>query len=193
MGNADGMSRRGNDSDFYSTPPMCVHEIAKKFLVFDEANGDYVTILDPCCGTGVIGNVLRQYSTDGTIIVEEDILNGQNFLERKEDREFWFVVMNPPYSKKNEFILKAMKVAYTVVCILPLNVINYNSFQKNFLDIPEYIGRYVMRPKFFMAKNYNGQLPRRGGISSYAWFMWDKNNNTDRSWEKYIDLEPYFN
>lgn len=33
MGNADGMSRRGNDSDYYLTPPMCIDAFLNEYTL----------------------------------------------------------------------------------------------------------------------------------------------------------------
>lgn len=187
MGNADGMSRRGNKSDYYLTPPMCIHALLENHAIDKNAR-----ILDPCCGAGIIGSVLRDHGYHN--IVEEDILSGNDFLKKNYDDCFDLVISNPPYSLKNQFIKKGLLEAKEVIYILPANVINYNEFQENFLDVPWYKGRYLMRPKFFMADNYNNNLPRRGGISSYAWFIWDTNNGlSGKSWERYISLEKYFN
>lgn len=54
----------------------------------------------------------------------------------------------------------------------------------------QYVDRFLMTPKFFMTKEET-ENPKRGGISSYAWFHWGY-KNVDYSVERYINLEDYF-
>lgn len=189
MGNADAMSRRGNKSDYYITPWQCVQALIDKTDIPKDS-----IILDPCAGTGVIGKVLKRNGYCN--ILEEDIIEGNDFLQREEESVFDYIIANPPYSIKNAFIDKAIKIAHNVIMILPANVINYNEFQEKYLDIPNYMGRLLMRPKFFMEEEER-EIPKLGGVSSYAWFWWFEQvpftvdlDNISR--ESYIDLKPYF-
>jgi len=189
MGNADGMSRRGNKSDYYVTPWQCVQALIDSYFPFTMDRS--ISIFDPACGDKVIGNVFRGNGFNN--IVEEDLLLGQDFLERNEEEKFDFVITNPPYSIKNKFIEKALKISKATIFILPANVINYNEFQEKYLDIKEYFGRVLMRPKFFM-DDKKQNIPKLGGISAYAWFMWSNLEDlySVYSIEKYVDLREYF-
>lgn len=177
------MSRRGNKSDYYTTPWQCIQALIDKINLPKDN-----TILDPCCGKNkVIGNILKKNGYEN--IVEKDILYGNDFFT--EYKLYHTIIANPPYSIKNEFINKALKTANIVYMILPANVINYNEFQEKYLDTPTYVGRYLMRPKFFMDEEEK-ERPRLGGVSAYAWFVWSMNSTTYESWEKYIDLREYW-
>lgn len=182
---ADGHSRRGNKSDFYITPFPCVRAL------LDNTTINYgEVILDPCCGTGVIGRVLAEMKYVN--VVEYDISTGSDFL--KEVRRPGTIIANPPYSLKNEFIEHALSlVRNRVYMILPMSVVSYNEFHSRFLANEHYWGRYLMTPKFFMTDEET-ENPRRGGISAYAWFMWCRDPRPEEySFEKYIDLRKYFN
>ena len=180
---ANASSRRSNKSDFYITPFPCIRALLDKIEL-----SPYARILDPCSGTGVIGKVLREY---GFVNYKEyDIVEGRSFYE--ESGMYDVIIANPPYSEKNKFIDKALTVAKDVYMILPMNVVNYNIFHRNYLNWNEYQGRYLMAPKFFMTQDET-ENPKRGGISSYAWFHWSKkNNNNNCSYECYMELEKYF-
>lgn len=188
MGNADAHSRRGGTGDDFKTPKPCVRALLDNMVIPKKA-----TILDPCCGSRAIGNVLREYGYEH--IKEYDLHTGSDCRAdfHEEIFSFDYILMNSPYSDKTRFMFKAFTVATTIICIFPQNVTNYNAFQALFLDMPYYRGRYLMRPKFFMTEE-DTEDPVRGGVSAYAWFVW---KTTPRrigvdTWERYIDLGDYF-
>ena len=184
MGNADGMSRRGNESDDYKTPGPCVRALLDNIKIPKNAS-----ILDPCSGNGIIGRILREYGFNN--ITEYDIKNGTNF--HSETGSYDYIIMNSPYSDKKNFMFKAFTVAKGIFCILPQNVTNYNEFQSLFQDMPFFRGKYLMRPKFFMTAEET-ESPERGGVSAYSWFEWQTiaKEKDIHSYEKYINLNNYF-
>ena len=76
-------SRRGNESDDYKTPPMCIHGLIERVKISKEAR-----ILDPCSGSGVFGKVFRHHGY--TKITEYD--KETDFMQ--ETRKFDYVIMN---------------------------------------------------------------------------------------------------
>ena len=179
MGNAEGQSRRGNKSDFYITPRPLIRALVNNLAL------DGRSILDPCCGTGEIGNILEanRYEYE-----EGDISSGYDFY--KETRNFDVIICNPPYSHKNTFLEKSFTVARDVYAILPINVCNYNDFHKHFLDREGFCSKTVLTPKCFMAQDAT-EHPKRGGISAYAWFHWSDTWGRDYSIEYYDDWTRY--
>lgn len=185
MGVADGMSRRGNKSDYYVTPfPIT------RGLLANIGNLSGKTILDPCSGSGAIGKVLREY---GYKYRHVDITTGNDFLEEKNHYDI--IIANPPYSIKYKFIDHALKIADMVYMIFPLGVSSYNIVFKEYLNVPNFLGKYLTSPKFFMTQN-ECENPIRGGCNAYAWYVWSGvNSNVKRknnqSFEKYYNWTDY--
>lgn len=172
--------------DFYQTPTpavKCLREHLEKLEIIE-----FYDLLDPCCGLGQIG---REFKDVG--IVQTDISNGYDFLKlNNEDYDSTIILMNPPYSQKNEFIRHAMKNAEHVFAILPLQVMNYISFTDEFLNIPEFKGKAIVYPKIFMSDE---PIYKQGGLTAYAWFHWSKHyrcKDMDK-YEYYYDMRRYLN
>lgn len=183
IGSASPLKTKGQDKDLFQTPEVCVQALVDRSALWHEES-----ILDPCAGNRPIGAVLAR---NGFQDVDEFEItkDGLDFLS-SEYRHYDVIVCNPPYSKKNEFIRKAMVLADRIYMILPMQVVNYNQFHREFLAIPQYQGRILMTPKFFMTGDYQVNLEHRGGISSYAWFCWQPAvKHRARSWEVYVDLD----
>lgn len=185
MSQADAQSRRDNKSDNYATPAPCIRALLDEISIHKEN-----TILDPCSGGGIFQRTCKE---KGLEISGYDILEGRDFLNEKG--HYNLIIANPPYSQKNQFIKKALEVADRIYMILPMAVVNYNQFHREFLNINNYMGRYLMTPKFFMT-DIETENPKRGGISAYSWFYWQGNSQEGRrnneSFERYINLEKYF-
>lgn len=179
MGQFDAQSRRGNTSDFYVTPFPFVRALISNI----DLSGK--TILDPCCGTGVIGKVLEEF---GLPYTGKDIITGDDFFNEKGSYDV--IICNPPYSIKDDFLKKAFTVAERVYAILPMNVANYNSFHRDFMDIPSFYRKMLLTPKAFMSTEET-ETPKRGGISSYGWFTWFQKWEQDFSYEEYSDWTKF--
>ncbi len=193
MGIAEASSRpkKDNDKDFYQTPLLCVEALIKKFPFIKKDNT--LSILDPCEGGKSIGRVLDKHGIPYLGLDKYPIYDStseQDFLFYKGKHDL--IIMNPPYRLKNEFIEHALTIANRVFVILPMAVVNYNHFHRNFLDRQEFLGKLLMAPKFFMSATLNEDNSLdRGGISSYAWFFYSSvaTSKKDYSFEKYIDLD----
>jgi hypothetical protein len=184
IASASPLKTRGTGRDFFQTPEVCVQALVDRSALWHEER-----ILDPSAGNGPISKVLRRNGFD--FVDEFDIhpSPGKDFL-KDEYEHYDVVVCNPPYSKKNDFIRRALSIADRIYMILPMQVVNYNQFHREFLAIPQYQGRILMTPKFFMTEEYQIRLDHRGGISSYAWFCWQPAVKfRPRSWEVYVDLD----
>ena len=189
MGIANAVSvntTKKTEKDFYQTPEVCVKALCQSFVFRRELN-----YLDPCAGNGVIGKIFKEY---GINIDESDLYYGEDkrdFLLGEFDH-YSAVIANPPYSLKNQFIDRALDIADYVYMILPMQVVNYNRFHEKYLARPEYKGRLLMTPKFFMTDDYQVGLDHPGGVSSYAWFCWSniiqEAEDVSSSWEWYINL-----
>lgn len=172
------------DKDFYQTHPTMV----KALISWLNNSSPELRVLDPCCGKGVIYKELETLFRNVTHFDKYLGDNKLDFLEHKENYDL--IIMNPPYSNKNvyRFIDHARKLASSVFCLLPINQSNYNMFHNDYEDIPEFVGKIKMTPKMFL---HEGIEFKTGGTASYAWYYWNKDNNTDYSKTWYYNLRDF--
>jgi hypothetical protein len=170
--------------DFYQTPEIAIDA----FLNAMNGIEKYSSILDPCCGNKPIGKMLRKNGYKN--ITEFDLETGVNFLEYSAKDLFDCLLMNPPYSLKEKFITKALTVSNDVFVFLPMQVVNYNRFNRNFIQNRNYQGRWLITPKMHLTEDYH-ELPSipSGGYWSYAWFWFSRfERSISQSFEDYIDI-----
>lgn len=115
--------------DFYETPSCMVKELLDSGIFPQTPSKPRepknIRILDPCCGHHAIGNVLREYGYIN--ITEKDIMYGDDFLEKDENGDYVdlaqydLIIMNPPFSKFDEFVRKAKMQAKYVLSIGKMN------------------------------------------------------------------------
>lgn len=97
-------------SDFYETPYSLTHLL----LSNETIKG---TVLEPACGNGAIVKVLNQHRIN-TISYDKE----KDFFT--EDRQFEWLITNPPYSLAFEFIKKAKACANKIALLLPLSYLH---------------------------------------------------------------------
>ena len=166
--------------DFYQTHPFMVKCLCDNF----DIQG---TVLDPCAGGGIIADNLSTNVEEMDLFPKLDRIVEKDFLS-SENNSYDYIVMNPPYSNKYAFILKALEVAQVVFVLLPLDVSNYNLFHREYLNTKQYRGRLLMTPKVML---HSGVEMKKGGNSSYAWYEFSQEPNGDRKYEIYGDLNQY--
>jgi hypothetical protein len=90
------------EGDFYSTPKSLVwvyEDVIKK-----EFSGDLV--LEPAAGMGAISEELHhRFLFD--VVNSRDIVNGEDYTDPEQGKEFTQVITNPPFSLWDDFVLKA--------------------------------------------------------------------------------------
>jgi hypothetical protein len=106
---------------------------------------------------------------------------------------FDFIISNPPYSLKDEFIEHALERAKDVFMLFPLQVLNYIEFCEKWLDNEVYCGKILMYPKVIL--NSEGEYIQ-GGNTGYAWFHWSKEHlskdiNPKEKYEVFEDIRKY--
>jgi hypothetical protein len=153
-------------ADFYPTPPWGTSALLK-YVKFD---GE---ILEPCCGTGEMAEVLR---AGGYPVIASDLHSrgyGEvvDFFDRKD--KVANVVTNPPFNIAEEVFEHAYKLARRKVCLLLRTAflesrkryeLIYRTRRPSILLV--FTERLSMYPK--------GQEQNGGGTTSYSWFVWDK-------------------
>ena len=77
-----------------------------------------MVIFDPCCGTGAIGNFLRQQGF--TNIIEQDLYTTDiktNYLTEDAPR-YDIMITNIPFCSKLQFFNKAFNSGKDILCFL---------------------------------------------------------------------------
>lgn len=175
-----------NKKDFYQTNPYMMEALLNWFK--EQKYDRSLKVLDPCCGEGVISEALKKYFYN---VKSYDKYTGslkKDFLT--ELNSYDLIVFNPPYSAKYDFINHARNIATEVLCLLPLNISNYNMFHRDYEDVTQFVGKLQMAPKMFLDETRDY---RPGGNSQYCWYQWNKNNATNYSLTWYDDLLKYKN
>lgn len=179
--------------DYYSTPTEEVTNI------LDTLNIDFnnTTILEPCCGGGHMVQGILDYITNNPLsmksinLIATDIqdrgnITSSTFLTGKEYDFFAdsypytdnidYIIMNPPYSVIEPFMMKALSIANKGVLMLGrLQFLEgekrFNSIFKDYPSTDVYI--YVDR----IACYRNGDTSQKqASAQAYAWFYWNFDN-----------------
>ena len=180
--------------DYYATPTVEVENILNTLNI----NFDGDTILEPCVGGGHMANGIWDYvhkkeykcNLIGTDIMDRGYrdLNWETYYGKNYDffsdeypiNSADWVVMNPPYSIIEPFMIRALEIAQKGVIMLGrLQVLEgekrYSSVLKDYPPTDVYV--YVDRINCWK----NGIKPEESSAQAYAWFLWDKIKETKNS------------
>jgi len=175
------------EQDFYQTPKKAV-----EILLYHLKNNNWKPenkVLDPCCGERVISNVIGSYFKNVgffDLYPKEYHIPKIDFLKCMR-LKYDLIVMNPPYSKKKEFIDHALTIADDIFVFLPLQVMNYIDFTEGYLDSEQYIGQIIIYPKMILNETQN---IKQGGITAYAWFHFSKFGRGSK-YQVYYDIRKF--
>lgn len=187
--------------DYYSTPTEEVTNILNRLNI--DFNGQ--TILEPCAGGGhMLKGILDYKGSKGAIIKASDIKergnvsglkinNGTEYDFLSDNYPFTtgidYIIMNPPYSVIEPFVLKSLEIAQKKVILLGrLQFLEAESrFNKIFSILkPTEVYVYVDR----IACYKNGDVSEKiSSAQAYAWFVFEKgvNGPTTTDWIRRID------
>ena len=108
----------------------------------------------------------------------------QNFLTMEEDKEFDWVITNPPFKLAEDFIQKSLKIATIGVAMLVRTVFieSIGRYERLFTrSKPTSFSQYAERVPML-----KGRLDRSASTATgYGWIVWNKqmkNNNTELRW-----------
>lgn len=174
-----------NKKDFYVTPHCLTEAFVEGMVdlkIFSKSYFDMARVLDPCAGEGAIGDVLKKYFRN---VTEYDLYSGYTFEKDffTETGKYDLILMNPPYSNKNDFIKYALKASNLVCVVLPENVINYTKMNEEFFDKDFYIGKIKTYPKFFMTDSLDEM--KFGGMSTYAVYVFTNDYDLRRKFSTF--------
>ena len=162
------------EKDFYATPT----EAVEMLLEMETFSKD---IWEPACGHGHISKVLEAhghnvYSTD---LVDRGYGHGGfDFLKCSNTNQDTDVITNPPYSKAQEFVEKAMEViaeGHKVAMFLKLTFLEGKNRRRMFERYPPKVV-YVSTSRLSCGKNGVEWMP---SCICYAWFCWVKGFHGD--------------
>lgn len=158
--------------DFYATPRSAIEQLLD-VEVFD---GD---IWEPACGDGAISRVLQER---GYNVVSADLINrgfgdaGHDFLLEWKPRAP-NIVTNPPFRLGTDFARHALHmVTGKVAMLLKIGFIE-GPTRADIHDGAHRLARvWVIRRRVTFLKNGHELIRSegKGGIHTYAWFVWDR-------------------
>jgi len=99
-------------NDIIMTPYNYVKAITKHF----KPKG---VILEPCRGTGIWYNYLREYSSKADIVDWCEIEEGKDFFNYTQKVDY--IITNPPYSQMRKFIQHSMEISDNIIFLSSIN------------------------------------------------------------------------
>ena len=179
------------EKDYYATPTAEVLNILET-LGYDFSNK---TILEPCIGGGHMAEGILQYiNKSGATNVK---LIGTDVQDRKYDNPNWeltygndfladdypiekadIVIMNPPYSILEPFMIRALEIAQDKLIVLSRTQATEgeNRYEKIYKEQPfTDFYQYVDRIQCWK----NGIKPTGSSAQAYGWMIWDKKINRE--------------
>lgn len=179
-------NKERESSDYYATPPYEVLNI------LEVTNFDFTDkiVLEPCCGGGhMIEGIERYIEKHGDLPKEKIASDYKNRGFIKDGWEIGYgfdflsdeypidkadiVIMNPPYSLFEPFLIRASEIATQKLIVLCRTqaLEGLGRYTKIFKDNPPTdIYQYVDRIQCWK----NGVETKDSNIQAYCWLVWDK-------------------
>ena len=161
--------------DDYQTPPYAIYPllpyINKNWIIWESAQGE--------------GNLFREFKKLGYTVFGTDIIEGKDFLSYNPPFHYDFIITNPPYSIKQDFLRRCYELKKPFALLLPLTTFETAKRQELFK-------KYGLQVLFF-DKRINFKTPNGNGSGSWfstAWFTWGLNLPSDMVFTK-LDNNPY--
>lgn len=170
--------------DYYATPTNEVENI------LENANIDLNNkiILEPCAGGGHmvkgIENYCQKHNYTPKNFIKTDIAN-RGCADCLTGKEYDFfsdnypinqadiIIMNPPYSVLEPFLIRAIEIAQQKLIVLcRMQVLEGTGRYDNIFkeNPPTEIYQYIERIQCWK----NGEKPTGSGSQAYCWLIWDK-------------------
>ena len=168
--NASSYSKEEREeNDYYATPPKAVEQLLK--LETFQNN-----IWECACGEGHISKVLQKFGHNvrSSDLIDRGYGDVYDFLKTNGVADC-DIITNPPFSKANEFLLKAMDIMFDgrkLAMLLRIQFLEGVARRKIFKTYPPKI-IYVASRNIRCAKNGDFENAT-GNASTYCWFVWEK-------------------
>ncbi len=163
---------KGNSNDF-QTPPIALKPLYKYLI-------PGYTIWE--CASGK-GNLVKELEKNSFKVVATDILTGENFMTY-EPEYYNYIITNPPYSLKQQFLERAYFLGKPFAFLLPLTTFETAKRQGLFK-------KYGLEVILF-DKRINFETPSGKGSGSWfatAWFTNGLNIGRELTFEKLLHNE----
>jgi len=158
---------KGNSNDF-QTPPISLEPLYKylkpKSVIWECAAGK--------------GNLVEELEKNNFEVIATDILTGENFMTY-EPEYYDYIITNPPYSIKGEFLSRVYELGKPFAFLLPLTTFETSKRQELFK-------KYGLEVILF-DKRINFETPSGKGGGSWfatAWFTNGLNIGKELNFEK---------
>lgn len=136
--------------DDFQTPTIAIYPllpfIPKKWIVWECAQGK--------------GYLTRGFQENGFNVIGTDVLTGQSFLTWQPEK-YDCIVTNPPFSLKQDFLIRAYSLGKPFAFLLPLTTLETTTRQKLFQNYGIEIVIFDKRLNFYTPD---------GNPSSKSWF-----------------------
>ncbi|MCA9090893.1 MAG: ParB N-terminal domain-containing protein [Planctomycetaceae bacterium] len=150
--------------DFYPTP-RGVTEALLQHVQFP------ASVWEPACGDGAISEVLQVagYSVDSSDLIDRGYGDVEDFMTTSRRAES--IITNPPYSKAEEFVRRALELTTgKVAMLLPLTFLE-SERRESLFENSCLKWLYVFRDRIPIYKG--GAVARGNGRVAYAWYVWE--------------------
>lgn len=182
--------------DYYATPTEEVENILETLNI----NLNDLVILEPCAGGGHMAKGIENYCKNNNyipkVIIKTDIMDrGCEGCLCGPEYDFFsddypcdkadIIIMNPPYSCIEGFMIRALEIAPIVIMLGRTQTLEgkdryANVFKEN---PPTEIYQYVDRINCWK----NGEKPKTSSAQAYAWYVWNRNlQYKGATWLKWI-------
>lgn len=152
--------KTSNSNDF-QTPPEALYPLIpflkKDWIIWECASGE--------------GNLVKELERRGFEVVATDILTGQNFLTWQPEH-FDCIITNPPYSIKQEFLVRCYALDKPFALLLPLTTFETTKRQELFKQYGVQVIFFDKRIHFKGPTIKEGYQSESKAWFSTAWFTW---------------------
>jgi len=159
--------------DYYATEPKAI----KLLLDVEKFNKN---VWECACGGGHMADVLVKhgYNVRASDLIDRGYGEVRDFLFWNDEIWNGDIITNPPYSKAQEFIEKAIDIipkGNKVAMFLKIQFLEGKRRKKLFIEQPPKV-IYVSSSRLLCAKNAEFEKMIEGGGSAvaYGWFIWQK-------------------
>ncbi len=178
-------SIESRENEFYSTPYIMTKKLLDK-ISFNKN----VSILEPCCGSLAIVDILKKYNyqniTYFDLFPQHEKIKKRNFFSYKEKHDI--IITNPPFSKAYPFLTHSLNLAEIVVFLMPLDYLHgiqrYKGiYSKNLLDkVLIFVQRIILNES-------PAETVTFGNAMSLAWFIFNRNSIDKETILEFIYIE----